>query len=1314
MNRPALKRKINEDHWVDQWQKASSVHYLKRSYEPAVPGTTIHTVSLPAGLLQQWQDASLGKGYNKYLFLLAALYIWTRRFTGHNGQQLLALPALAEQTADRAPNLVFVPFSWPAPDTVRDLLKKLHEALQQAAARSDYDFKSFYRRVTHGATAAPAIAHWGLSYNQVNGAAIDQQHVSLSFAVHEADNGTCDLALMADNTLLNEADMAAIGRQFIHILRQLCGDIQLPVSKLDLVPAEDRQLITHINDNDYLYEPVNSFPDLFYRQVSTHPQRTAVVFEDTRLSYAALDAAAELVARDLINRGGVQPGELVGLLVGHTTWRIISILGILKAGAGYVPMKPDFPVKRLRFMLQDCHCRVLLTEERYRSLVQECDAVTTLFLSEQAAPAPELSTLHSPAIINHATPFVVLYTSGSSGQPKGVLIDHGNMVDRLMGEMKLYDIDGQVCTIQTSNYAFDSSLLDLFLPLAAGGRLVIPGEETLTDYEQLANLINRQGVTDLQANPNFLKGFLDTCIHLQVSFTNSLKRIWSGGESLTHILVEQVKTYFPGVIISNHYGPTEGTVDSLVHKDVKGFTRNIVGKPIFNMNAWILDESLSIQPVLFPGEICIAGKGLARGYLNQPELTAQKFIDHPLQPGVRLYRTGDLGRLLPDGNIEYLGRIDDQIKIRGYRIELGEVEQVIRRHRPVRDVVVLAKTDETGMKFLVAFLELIEEQAVGELRTFLQTELPDFMIPAYFVVMDRFPVTATGKTDRKALDQLPYAPKSSAPELLKPRNSTEERLLTIWQKVLGKEIGTNSNFFESGGQSLKAVQMIFQVYRDFNIKLSIKDIFDAPTIIKLAGSLSRSGRKEYQPIPRVADDKELFEASPAQSRIWLPTRQKGLDTAYNLPDAYLLNGVVDEAAFGEALLSMAERHESLRTTFLFDENGLQQKIHRTVPGHNYHYTDLSGLPEESVQEQTTAMIHTYLRWEFDLEKGPLWKADLVKLHGNKYLLLICFHHIICDEWSLLLFIEDFLTFYSIHAGISTSPVAPLPVQYKDYSVWKRSLTDTWQKEEAFWVNQFSGQLPVLQLPYDGIKTGMAGIEQKVITTVGVELLQQLKAFSNKQECTLFITLLTLFNVFLHKISGQEDIIVGTITSGRDNPDLDRLIGYFVNTLALRNRIQPDQDLVTLLQDVKERTLEAFMHQGYEFEELIRKISSDRSYGANPLFDVLFEFQNAITIDSPLFSISSFAYEYRPVAKFDLNVSITEESDTLTIVWNYDSSLFSGSTILQLAHYYLETITRLLRQPGLPVSQVDLLNSDHALQPVPHLAGEPSTSGLFNF
>jgi acyl carrier protein/NRPS condensation-like uncharacterized protein len=786
----------------------------------------------------------------------------------------------------------------------------------------------------------------------------------------------------------------------------------------------------------------------------------------------------------------------------------------------------------------------------------------------------------------------------------------------------------------------------------------------------------------------------------------TLKYLFIGAEKLSLPLVKRgFAAVTPGCRLFNMYGPTEATIISAVleiHESDDGKWENLssvpIGKAIANASLAVLDEHSQPCPIDVPGELIIGGDGLARGYLNQPELTAEKF--YRSYKSYRTYKTGDLSQWLPDGNIEFLGRIDHQVKIRGFRIELGEIENCLLKHNEVKEAIVTALEDSRGEPFLCAYVMPGEVDVEGLVKH-LERVLPDYMIPSYIVPLADIPLTATGKVDRSALPapDINRAPAGMASRV-SPRDEIEQKLAEIWAKGLGLEqnsIGIDDHFFKRGGHSLKATLVSLVIHKTFNVELTLEKFLEIPTIRELAAYIKQAstGTGDYRAV-QPAEKKEYYMLSPAQKRFYFLHSLDPRSPAYNIFDVYMLNGPLDEPKMEHTFKTLIQRHESLRTSFQVVGSDAVQKIHDEIDFKIRHYeAKQNPAPKQELQEIIEGFIGS-----FDLARAPLFRVGLIRLTGRSHLFLFDMHHIIGDAVSIELFVSEFMTIYSGRHDA----LPELTMQYKDFSEWHNRwiLSGEMKRQEAYWLDTFAGEIPVTRMPTDYDRPAAQSFEGDNISfeiTAGEAA--KLRAYAAGEGATLFMTILALFYVFLYKISGQDDLVVGTPVAGRKHPEFYDIIGIFINTVALRNFPNEDKTFAEFLRDVKTGTLEAFANQDYPFEHLVRKVWKNKQDHRNPLFDVLYTFRghDRKTLrlaasengeEKDMLELHEYPHPWRR-SIMDLVLTVLELDDQQELHFNlgYSTALFKHETIEQFIGYFKEITAAVAANKHVRLKDIDV-------------------------
>jgi amino acid adenylation domain-containing protein/thioester reductase-like protein len=1082
-----------------------------------------------------------------------------------------------------------------------------------------------------------------------------------------------------------------------------------------LTEAEQHQLLVEWNDTETEYPLDQCIHQIFEATVERTPDAVALVFEDQQLTYQELNYRANQLAHYL-RKLGVRPEVIVAICVERSLDLVIGLLAILKAGGAYVPLDPSYPSERLALMLEDAKPLVLLTQARLVTLplhaakVVKIDTYIPNNISHASVHnAGQIQSNLISNLISVTTPenlAYIIYTSGSTGQAKGVGVQHNSLVNAYFAWEKTYQLRKDVtCHLQMASFSFDVFSGDLLRALCSGGKLVLCPRELLLSPKELYNLMVTEKVDCAEFVPVVLRNLMQYLEESQQCL-DFMKLLICGSD--VWYREEYQKFYkFCGsqTRLINSFGLTEATIDSSWFETTASELPNDqivpIGRPFTNTKLYILDTNLQPVPIGVPGELYIGGASLARGYLNRPDFTAEKFIPNPYsnEPGLRLYKTGDLARYLPDGNIEYIGRIDYQVKLRGFRIELGEIEAVISQSPSVCGSVVVVREDETGNKNLVAYITLHPEQTlkIPELRRFLESKLPDYMVPKAFVMLEALPLTPNGKIDRRALPAPDLNQLIPISNFVAPSNPVEEMLAGIWAELLGIEkVGVCDNFFELGGHSLLATRVRTRIRQVFGVELPLRRLFEAPTVAEFAKDIekvSKAGLKlEIPPIKPISRSLNL-PLSFAQQRLWFLAQLEPDNPFYNIPDAIRLRGQLNIAALEQSFQEILRRHESLRTNFKTVEGQPVAVISSVIP----QLLSVINLLElhKALQETTVKeMALAEAQQPFNLETDTLLRVKLLILNEQEYVALLTMHHIVSDAWSIDVLLREVATLYQAFCGEQPSPLAELPIQYADFAAWQRQWLqgEVLESQLSYWHQQLHGAPDVLELPTDNPRPA-------VITFRGAthhfqlspEQSRALKTLSQQQGSTLFMTLLAAFKVLLHRYTGSSDIVVGSPIANRNHSEIEELIGFFVNTLVLRTDLGDNPSFQELLSRVREVTLGAYAHQDLPFEQLVEKLQPQRDLSHTPLFQVMFVLRDAqrSNIELPGLTFSSIESD-SGTAKFDLTLYITESPSQLTGTLEYNTDLFEADTIQRMAGHLQTLLSGIVSDPKQRLSELPLL------------------------
>lgn len=1106
--------------------------------------------------------------------------------------------------------------------------------------------------------------------------------------------GGLELAFLYDSTIFESSTVDRMLGQLEILLGELLEKPEARLDQLSFLTTEERSSIPLGWD-----EPPSAdcgIHTLIEAQVEETPDAVAVTCGDQSISYQELNQRANRVAHALLKLG-VGAEVPVGLCIERSVDALVGLLGILKAGGGYVPLDPSFPSHRLQLMLEDARVSIVVTQAHLRYQFQNysgqiCDVETLTTSSPRGMEEQNLARAVSPDQLAY-----IIYTSGSTGRPKGVAVTHRSLVTSLRARLQYYP-EAVSRFLLTFSLAFDGSVTGIFWTWLRGGELVIPSETTHRDPTELAALIAHHHISHVVWVPSLYHAVLGEALSGQLE---SLRVVITAGESLSLELLRRHYQYLPHATLYNEYGPTEATVWCSVYRTTREETgaRIPIGKPIGHMQLYVLNQHLQPVPIGVPGELYVAGACLARGYVNQPQVTQERFVTNPYVAGTRLYRTGDLARYRVDGNVEFLGRVDQQVKLRGYRIELGEVEHALSNFPGVHHAAVLLREDKRDQHRLVGYLagESSLRDKLEQVRSHLVAQLPHYMVPSVILWLDTMPLTTTGKVNRRALPA-PEHTTGHAGAKIPPRNAVEEALAELWKSVLEvPEAGIHDHFFEAGGHSLLATQIISRIRELFEVEISLQMLFERPTIAALAEEVTRLRQGNQQtpalpPIMAVPRDQPL-PLSYSQQRMWLMYQLAPESTAYNMPFASRQMGRLDKAALRRTIDTICSRHEAFRTMFMMKGEGPVQLIQPFRPPH-WTEVDLSRLPSAQRQEQAAQLVEQEAHRPFDLEQGPLARFLLIEIEPEDHVLVLTMHHIIGDQWSFGVIGYEFALFYNAFCRGDIPSARPILLQYADYAVWqRRCLTDDWLSTQSdYWRKKLAG-LSKLSLPTDYPRPMVQTFNgSHRMLELPTSLIEGLKQFSAEHNATVFMTLLACFQILLSRYSGQTDVAVGSPIANRTQSAVESIIGSFVNTLVMRTDLSGDPTFIELVARVRETALEAYTHQDFPFDKLVEMMHSSRDQSSAPLVQVLFNVPNAPIREINVQGLSWVPFEVETqAAQFDLSLTVeTEFSRKAYLTFNTD--LFEPRTAERMLGQYQILLQYALANPDSKLSELPTVTS----------------------
>ena len=1288
---------------------------------PAIPSHrgAQRSFTVPADVTSGLEGLARKEGATLFMTLLAAFDVLLHRTTEQ--RDVVVGTPIAGRTAAETEGLIgffvntlVLRAEIDPEQSFRELLARVKETCLGAYAHQDTPFERLVQEVApeRDMSRTPLFqvvlvlqnaAAGGLDLDGVRRRGIGLESTTAKFDLTLAMVRTASRTLFASIEYATDLfDLATIDRMIGHLGVLLAGIVADPsrrIRELPILPeAERRVLLDSWSGARTEYPRGSSIAAVFEAQVDASPDAIALVFEDASLTYGELDRRANRLANALREQG-VGPEVRVGLFAHRSLEMVIATLAILKAGGAYVPLDPGYPPQRLAFLCADAGLRVIVTAAAGDVAVlgagdrRFIDAASPDLASESDARPSAGTTGESLAY--------VMYTSGSTGTPKGVLVLHRGVV-RLVKGTEYTRFAADEVFLQFAPIAFDAATFEIWGPLLNGGKLVIfPGD--LAALDELGGVIRRHGVTTLWLTSGLFNAVVDS----DVDALRSLRRVLTGGDALSVPHVAKALAGLPGVTIINGYGPTEGTTFTTCHTVTAADTLGPIpiGRPIANTTVYVLDAHRQLAPIGVFGELYVGGDGVARGYLDRAELTAERFVPDPFSGEGSLYRTGDVVRFLADGRLAFVGRRDFQVKIRGFRIELGEIEAALAQHPAVFAVSVLAREDVPGDKRLVAYLAVGEGKAptTGDFKEFLSDRLPDYLVPSAFVTMAALPLNENGKVNRKALpapDAASSSPSIEGRARVAPRGPIEQAIAAIFAETLRlDEVSAHDGFFEVGGHSLLATQAIGRVRAAFGVDLPLRALFDATTPAELAVRVQAAlgAERGAAPPPIVAlGPGEPRALSFAEERLWFLDQLQPGDASYVVPLPIYLAGALDEGALRRALAEVVRRHEILRTTVGVVDGRPVAVVHApadlALP-----VTSLTTLPVEQRTAAARAEIAAEARLPFDLAAGPLFRARLLSLGDEDHVLLLAMHHIVTDGWSLGVLDREIAALYGAFSRGEPSPLRELPIQYGDYAAWQRAWLagDVLEAGLAYWKANLGDAPRALDLPTDRPRPPVQTHRgAQAVFTVPAALAAALAELSRREGTTLFMTLLAAVDVLLCRYTGQDDLVVGTPIANRTRTETESLIGFFVNTLVLRARVADELSFRGLLAQVKETCLGAYAHQDLPFERLVQEIEPQRDASRSPLFQVMFALQNV----SKSASAGRSGVKRRELgtlsvtAKFDLQVTAVEGPVGLAFSFEYNVDLFDAATIARMGAHLVAVLAAFARDPSAKIGEVELLDA----------------------
>ena len=1206
-----------------------------------------------------------------FIYALVIFNVMLRQYT-RSDHLIVGIPTLGGVDSDESANLTLPLHQYVDGNlTLKELLYSTKDVVGEAYRNQYFPISSIQGRDnTHHIVLSCVPVH----SRQLISKIINQHRMVINVQLVES-------RLRVEVHYSKQYEASSVDKMISHYVQLMRNSIEYGMecrlNQLSMLSKEERYQITDIfNTSGYKKMNTDTLTDRLNKAAAMYPERIALRSGEESITFMELMSRVDDVA-NVLKKSGVESEQVVGLIAEPSVQQIVGILAILKAGGAFLPLDPKLPSERISLMLRNSQVSTVLASsneaDKLREfpvesiVINDCFGVSEIgsFISSESQPS-QLA--------------YVIYTSGSSGEPKGVMMEHKSVVQHIdQFAENVVGINKQMTIALVTPFYFDVFVEDLFFGLLYGHTLVIVPDEHRLDGKQLIQLMIRNDVRMLNTTPSQARILLNAPEHLQKQL--NLEMIIFGGEVLKPTLVRQLYESFGSstLDIINLYGPTECCIDVTSHHvkeaEVKDGDNHVIpiGRSFKDTGVYILGIDFELMPIGVPGELCISGTILSRGYIGRPDLTSRTFLPSPFVTGETLYRSGDIAKWLPNGEIEYIGRVDDQVKIRGQRVELSEVEHRLLSYAKVIDAVVLSKEDE-----LRAFLIVEGDISIKELKAHLSQSLPSYMVPSKYALMEAFPLNANGKADKKLLSL--YETFVSEENFIEPITELEIRLSIIWKELLAvSKVGRDDNFFELGGHSLRAALLVSRIYSEFKKNISISQLFRFPTLRMLAELLENEKHDQRVAIQSVSN-REYYPLSSAQKRLFALHQYQTFQTTYNMPGAMEMQGIVDKDRFEAAFRALIKRHEILRTSFyLHDEEPVQKVI--DDPQFSIEWIEAS-------QQDIESIASSFIR-PFDLAVAPLFRVCVIRYDTYKSRVLFDMHHIISDGLTIDLFEREFIALYE------GQELPKSNLQYKDYAVWENEQQDSeWYRSlESYWVNYLSGELPSGELPRDYDRIGSQTFSgDRVYFEIAPETVNKIRELSSKFGTTLFMNLLGAYYLFLRKYCGQDEFIVGTTASTRNDSDLENVMGIFINAVAIRQKIDPERTFTDFLCEVKSNVLDVFDHKEYPFDLLIDTCNIIRSPSRNPLFDTMLVMHHTDNLHSSLpdLDVESVDFE-NPIAKMDLTLEVVDRESVLELCFEYNAGLFSKQTVELMAQHFTNLLKDIAKDPEKSIRHYQVMN-----------------------
>ncbi|MEL7002103.1 MAG: amino acid adenylation domain-containing protein, partial [Bacteroidota bacterium] len=1318
---------LAEDFWIKRL-KNLSVEKIKPFYPQSqitVDSSTKEVCfKLDDDISKRLLEISNGTDPSIFMLFLSSLSVLLRNYTGSNDICIATSGFINDPREEESSDtLIFLKGELTPDITVKELIDQHLKDLNQVYPHQNFDYESLLTKISdQGENKVGDLHHVGLIYSRFNRPSVFLEDLDLLFDFN-LEEGSFLMNVVYKSDIYEITQINQLGRHYINLLKDSLYHSQKSISELSLFSNEDKneiysQVSELRNSGDYK----KSVIELFEEKVVDFPNQIALVSGQEYITYYQLNKQANQLANFIRREYNVCKGDFIGVLARTTHSYILTILGILKSEAIFVPINPESPEEQNKNIIEQIRPKLIVTDSELMFTLANFYYGEMFALDIQLDQVRNSSEEVIPRTASSNNTIYTVFTSGTTGTPKGVMVqDHAlaNYALWLTNELSISQKDKSVLL---SSISFDLGYTAVWGCLLGGATLHLIEDKIVKTPEYLTDYLVERAITFIKLTPS-LFSMMNLADNVAMYEESSLRLVLLGGEKIKVEDIDSFKKYNSEIVFYNHYGPTESTIGCIAEKiapmDFDAFERcPVIGKPIDNMSCYILNSELEPVPKGVIGELYIGGPGLAQGYLNQEELTNDKFkksgIGHVEQ---RVYRSGDLARCLPNGKIEFLGRVDNQVKIDGYRVELGEIRSALNLFESIKDSYVVLKKRHNEPPILAAYV-LKDDTEYDDLKEFLKTKLPVYKIPQVFISLAEFPLSPNGKIDTRALPD-PSSQLSGRVKIKLPANDLERDIAEIWKEVLGKkEIGVEDNYFELGGNSLKGVIIVNKLKLLLNKFVPVTDLFEFPTIYELAQNIKQE--LEYKPnqlnkngkssspeglsgdalefeIPNL-EPSQYYPVSHSQKRLWIVSQFDGEKSAYNQPRVYLLEGELNIDALTRSFECLINRHEILRTSFVAQDGLPMQKI-KDVDDVNFkiEFRDLS--KEDNREQVLEEMIVGESKMPFNLENGPLMRVKVVKKSDKNHILFLTTHHIISDAWSMQIISKELITYYNqFITGDFNDPFSALKIQYKEYASWQKNLlgSDSGIKQKEYWLSRFQGDIPSLDLPLDFSRPKVRTTRGKTIRRkLSRKSCKGLKKIGTENNASLFMTVLATVNAFFYRYLEKDDISISAPVAGRDHSDLADQVGFYVNNLVIRTEFNGKEDsFMDILESVKVRTQEALRNQSYPYDLLVEELNLTRDLSRTPLYDVVLlveKMDENAAEQMEGINISGYNTDHT-VSWTDLRLSFIETGGEFNFIIDYNVDLFLPERIERMLNYYENLIGSIADNPDTPILECQFLDS----------------------